>query len=69
MSLVTNLAVYNALNNNYLAYRMGKIDDALKKVQRYDEDHLNKIHKHKKFMQKMIQKMMMFLILHILKMK
>ena len=43
--LATDLAVYNALNNNYLAYRMGKIDNALKKAQRYDEDNLNKIHK------------------------
>jgi len=41
------LAVYNALNNNYLAYRMGKIDNALKNAQRYDEDNLRKIHKHK----------------------
>lgn len=41
------LAVYNALNNNYLAYRMGKIDSALKNAQRYDEDNLRKIHKHK----------------------
>lgn len=45
--LATNLAVYNALNNNYLAYRMGKIDSALKKAQRYDEDNLEKIHKKK----------------------
>ena len=45
--LATNLAVYNALNNNYLAYRMGKIDSALKNAQRYDEDNLTKIHKQK----------------------
>lgn len=45
--LATNLAVYNALNNNYLAYRMGKIDNALKNAQRYDEDNLEKIHKKK----------------------
>ena len=45
--LATNLAVYNALNNNYLAYRMGKIDSALKNAQRYDEGNLEKIHKNK----------------------
>ena len=42
-----NLALQNALNNNYLAYRMGKIDSALRNAQRYDDDNLNKIHKHK----------------------
>ena len=42
-----DLAVYTALNNNYLAYRMGKIDNALKNAQRYDEDNLNKIHRKK----------------------
>ena len=45
--IATDLAVYNALNNNYLAYRMGKIDSALKNAQRYDEDNLEKIHKKK----------------------
>ena len=37
MSLETDLAIYNELNNNYLAYRMSKIDDALKKAQKYDK--------------------------------
>ena len=44
---INNLAVYNALNNSYLAYRMNKIDRALKNAQHYDEDNLQKIHKHK----------------------
>ena len=44
---LSNLAIYNALNNNYLAYRMNKIDNALKNSQRYDEDNLAKIHKNK----------------------